>query len=134
MPSFSSEAATVGVAPLCVMIVYNIWYEFRRRLLVIWSSMDSFIMSPSNYLATNHQLLMTDTQAALMSVRVGLLLTAITVGLVFLWRRWREWRRVYNLIEKIPGPPCHPIPFLGHAGIVLELDRAKFKHGTYARK
>ncbi|XP_015786017.1 cytochrome P450 4c3 [Tetranychus urticae] len=47
----------------------------------------------------------------------------------FVIRRLIEWRRVCQLMAKIPGPPCHWL--LGHAKIVLELDKVKFPYGTY---
>lgn len=56
-----------------------------------------------------------------------------SVGVIFAALRWYfNYRRVFFMIEKIPGPPVHPIPFLGHAGIVIDLDRSKSPFGTYA--
>ena|SRR6218665_615462 len=48
---------------------------------------------------------------------------------------WRSRRRMVRLIDQIPGPPVEPwFPFLGHALLVLHLDRANFQYGTYSRK
>lgn len=60
-------------------------------------------------------------------------LASVLIGLVFwLYARISNYIRVCKLIERIPGPPCHPIPFLGHAGVVLDLDRSRCEYGTYA--
>jgi len=46
---------------------------------------------------------------------------------------WKARRRYVALIDQIPGPPVEPwFPFLGHALLVLHLDRANFQYGTYA--
>lgn len=44
-------------------------------------------------------------------------------------KKYFQWRNVVNLVERIPGPPTHWL--LGHANLVLELDRVKFSYGTY---
>lgn len=63
----------------------------------------------------------------------GLLSVSLLSYLIYwLLKKTRERIRMWQLIEKIPGPPCHPIPFLGHAGVVLDLDRCKSEYGTYA--
>lgn len=65
------------------------------------------------------------------SVR-GLIILFIVTLIVFYYYRWK---RFVNLIDKIPGPPVHPVaPWLGHAILVLDLDRRKFPYGTYVRK
>ena len=47
----------------------------------------------------------------------------------------RQRSQMVALINKIPGPPVDPwFPWLGHAMLVLDLDRCKFEHGTYACK
>ncbi|XP_074600599.1 cytochrome P450 4c3-like [Brevipalpus obovatus] len=54
----------------------------------------------------------------------------IVTGLIFvLLRKYTKWRRIVNLIEKIPGPPSHWL--LGHANLVLDLDKIGFPYGTY---
>ena len=48
---------------------------------------------------------------------------------------WKARRRMVALIDQIPGPPVVPwVPFLGHALLVLDLDRANFQYGTYSRE
>ena len=55
------------------------------------------------------------------------------VILLFVVRLLRKRARMVKLIEQIPGPPVDPwFPWLGHALLVLDLDRFKFQHGTYA--
>ncbi|KAJ6215404.1 hypothetical protein RDWZM_009904 [Blomia tropicalis] len=45
----------------------------------------------------------------------------------------RRRASMVRLINKIPGPPVDPwFPWLGHAMLVLDLDRCKFQYGTYA--
>lgn len=65
---------------------------------------------------------------------VTLFIAAVLISLLVYWmqRKIRARIRMWQLIEKIPGPPCHPIPFLGHAGVVLDLDRCNSEYGTYA--
>ena len=47
----------------------------------------------------------------------------------------RRRASMVRLINKIPGPPVDPwFPWLGHAMLVLDLDRCKFQYGTYACK
>lgn len=47
-------------------------------------------------------------------------------------KRYLRWRKLVNLVEQIPGPPTHWL--LGHANLVLDLDRVKFPYGTYVCK
>ena len=62
-----------------------------------------------------------------------LLIAVSSLIAVYYYAAYRKrMRRIRDLLDKIPGPPVHPIPFLGHAGIVLDLDRSKCEHGTYA--
>lgn len=62
------------------------------------------------------------------------LLVALVV-LAIGWHYMQKRRWVVQMINRIPGPPVSPLlPWLGHAIIVLDLDRCKFQHGTYARK
>ena len=58
--------------------------------------------------------------------------STIILTTVFLYPKWKEFRRCYNLIEKIPGPPVHPIPFVGHAKVILDIDKMKSEYGSYA--
>ena len=58
--------------------------------------------------------------------------TCVILMIVYLYPKWRESRRIYHLIEKIPGPPVHPFPLVGHSKVVLDLDRRKSEFGTYA--
>lgn len=67
--------------------------------------------------------------AGLLSALLALLLVPLALALL---RRLREYGRVVRLMGRIPGPPAHPL--LGHGVLVLQLDRFKFVHGTYARK
>lgn len=90
MPNFSADAAAVGVAPLCLWIAYTVWTEVKR--------------TESSYYSTG------------VSFRSAILAAVLSSIVLYLYQKWKEWRRVYHLIEKIPGPPCHPIPFLGHGG------------------
>lgn len=61
------------------------------------------------------------------------LLIAIILG--FCLRLIKKQYDLVSLIDKIPGPPVNPwIPWLGHAYIVLDLDRIKHSHGTYSCK
>lgn len=69
-------------------------------------------------------------------VSFGFLFKYVLLGSIFaflLIRFLRQRARVVGLINKIPGPPVHPwFPWLGHALLVLDLDRCQFEHGTYA--
>lgn len=45
----------------------------------------------------------------------------------------RRQYQLVSIVNKIPGPPVNPwVPWLGHAYIVLDLDRCRYQHGTYA--
>ncbi|KAH7644730.1 cytochrome p450 4v2-like [Dermatophagoides farinae] len=45
----------------------------------------------------------------------------------------RRQYQLVSIVNKIPGPPVNPwVPWLGHAYIVLDLDRCHYQHGTYA--
>lgn len=62
-------------------------------------------------------------------------LLIISIISVFLFRFLQRRQYISNLIDKIPGPPVHPwLPWLGHTMLVLDLDRIKYQHGTYACK
>jgi hypothetical protein len=64
-----------------------------------------------------------------------LLKTTILVAVAFAAYHYYQWRKLCSIIDRIPGPPVHPvIPWIGHACIVLDLDRCKFPYGTYVRK
>ncbi|KAF7492036.1 Cytochrome P450 4c3 [Sarcoptes scabiei] len=54
-------------------------------------------------------------------------------SLLFCYKSIRNRINSIRLIDKIPGPPVNPyLPWLGHAYIVLALDRCNYKYGTYA--
>lgn len=59
----------------------------------------------------------------------------VFAGFCFLGSWYIKWCNYAKIINKIPGPPVHPvIPWLGHAGLVLDLDKRKFPFGTYVCK
>jgi cytochrome P450 family 4 subfamily V len=62
------------------------------------------------------------------------LLSITTVILLFMYLlpRYLEFRRCYALIEKMPGPPVHPVPFVGHAKVILDIDKRNSEYGSYA--
>lgn len=61
------------------------------------------------------------------------LLFIILIG--FCLKLIKKQYEIICLIDKIPGPPVNPwLPWLGHAYIVLDLDRFKYSHGTYSCK
>jgi len=74
----------------------------------------------------------------LQSLSVGFLLKYVLLCSVLLFvciRFLRQRAQMVALIDRIPGPPVHPwFPWLGHALLVLDLDRCKFQYGTYARE
>lgn len=123
--SFSPPAMTIGI--MIVLIILMTCHVFDCQLMTNDQVRDHIVSRFSDNFITQ------------LFTRVQLFLILITTPVIYIMTRRLvnyliERRRVYNLIEKIPGPPCHPIPFLGHAGIVLDLDRTKYKHGTYARE
>lgn len=62
-------------------------------------------------------------------------LIIVMIVLAIGWHYIQKRRYVVQMINRIPGPPVSPLlPWLGHAVIVLDLDRCKFEHGTYACK
>lgn len=70
-------------------------------------------------------------QIPVKKVLLSLSLIPLFAGIYFLSKYRARHQRVKQLLDKIPGPPVHPIPFLGHAGVVLDLDRSNCEHGTY---
>ncbi|KAI1303756.1 Cytochrome P450 4c3 [Halotydeus destructor] len=114
MVNFSPDAALVGLTPFFLLLA------------------TSFMSTDIRADAQSHWAALTTSANRVFNTRGIILSMLVTSVLVIVYRKWMDYRRKFLLLEKIPGPPCHPIPFLGHAGIVLELDRAGFKYGTYA--
>lgn len=126
--SFSPPTLSIGITFLLILMTCHLLdCQFITNDQVS-ESVSKFSDNIFPYLYPSLFPQLSRAQIFLLLISAPLIITLISRLITYLIER----RRVYELIEKIPGPPCHPIPFLGHAGIVLDLDRTKFKHGTYA--
>lgn len=130
--SFSPQILTIGTMILIVLMICSLF-----DCQIPNSSTEPKQTPIDTIVDTSQQPLNLSTIFLLSRIQLILILMATPFLMSYLIKFISyliERRRVYNLIELIPGPPCHPIPFLGHAGIVLDLDRTKYKYGTYACK
>ncbi|RWS12117.1 cytochrome P450 monooxygenase-like protein [Dinothrombium tinctorium] len=62
---------------------------------------------------------------------VRFILLLMIVAFIFLKcvHRYLKWRKFVAIIDSIPGPPS--LGILGHAMLVVQLDRQQFEYGTY---
>lgn len=56
----------------------------------------------------------------------------VSLIIFHLTKRIKRWLRTVHLMSKVPGPPSHFL--LGHANLVLQMDKANYPYGTYVRK
>nr|XP_027195023.1 cytochrome P450 4c3-like [Dermatophagoides pteronyssinus] len=95
----------------CLMNQYSMTIESQSWEKLLSATTSSFIISSS-------------------LIKYLILTSIFTFIIIHIIRRQYQ---LVTLVNKIPGPPVNPwVPWLGHAYIVLDLDRCRYQHGTYA--